>query len=36
LTVRRARVFHISGKRSAREHTMTPFARVSGTKITYP
>jgi uncharacterized protein (DUF488 family) len=36
LTVRRVRVLHISGKTSAREHRMTPFARVNGTRITYP
>jgi len=36
LTVRKVRVLHISSKTSAREHTMTKFARISGTKITYP
>ena len=36
LTVRKVRVFHISSKTSAREHTITPFAKVDGTKITYP
>jgi uncharacterized protein (DUF488 family) len=36
LTVRKVRVLHISGKTSAREHTITPFAKVQGTKITYP
>jgi uncharacterized protein (DUF488 family) len=36
LTVRKVRVFHISSKTSAREHTLTEFAHVSGTKITYP
>jgi uncharacterized protein (DUF488 family) len=36
LTVRKVRVLHVSSKTSAREHTITPFAHVSGTKITYP
>jgi uncharacterized protein (DUF488 family) len=36
LVVRKARVLHISGKTSIREHTLTKFAKVSGTKITYP
>jgi len=36
LTVRKVRVLHISGKASVREHTLTRFARISGTKITYP
>jgi uncharacterized protein (DUF488 family) len=36
LTVRKVHVLHISGKTSARAHTMTKFARVNGTKITYP
>jgi len=36
LTVRRVRVLHISSRTSAREHTLTKFAKVSGTKITYP
>jgi uncharacterized protein (DUF488 family) len=36
LTVRKVRVLHIAGKRSAKEHTMTAFAKVQGTKITYP
>jgi uncharacterized protein (DUF488 family) len=36
LTVRKVRVLHLSGKSSAREHTLTPFAQVNGTKITYP
>jgi hypothetical protein len=34
--VRKVRVLHISGKTSAREHTLTEFAKVSGTKIIYP
>lgn len=36
LTVRKVRVLHIAGKTSAREHTLTKFAQVSGTHITYP
>lgn len=36
LTVRKVRVLHISSRTSAREHTVTPFAQVQGTKITYP
>jgi uncharacterized protein (DUF488 family) len=36
LTVRKVRVLHISSKTSLREHTMTPFAQVNGTRITYP
>ncbi len=36
LTVRKVHVFHISSKTSARAHTLTPFAKVNGTKITYP
>jgi uncharacterized protein (DUF488 family) len=36
LTVRHVRVLHISSKSSARQHTITPFARINGTKITYP
>jgi uncharacterized protein (DUF488 family) len=36
LTVRKVRVLHIAGKTSAREHTLTKFAHVSGTRITYP
>lgn len=36
LTVRKVRVLHISGKASVREHSLTPFAQVQGTKITYP
>ncbi len=36
LTVRKVRVLHISSRTSAREHTMTPFAQVHGTRITYP
>ncbi len=36
LTVRKVRVLHISGKTSVREHTLTKFAKVSGTKIVYP
>jgi uncharacterized protein (DUF488 family) len=36
LTVRGIRVLHIMSMTSAKEHTLTPFARVSGTAITYP
>lgn len=36
LTVRGFTVWHISGKHSQRKHTLTKFARVEGTKITYP
>ena len=36
LTVRKVHVLHISGKTSVREHTLTPFAKVSGTRIIYP
>ncbi len=36
LMVRKVHVLHISSRTSAREHTLTPFARVQGTKITYP
>jgi uncharacterized protein (DUF488 family) len=36
LTVRKVRVFHIASKSSAREHTLTKFAQVRGTRITYP
>jgi uncharacterized protein (DUF488 family) len=36
LTVRGVRVLHISSRKSAKEHTLTPFARVDGTRVTYP
>jgi uncharacterized protein (DUF488 family) len=36
LAVRNVHVLEISSKTSAREHTLTKFARVNGTKITYP
>ncbi len=36
LTVRKVRVLHISSRTSAKEHTLTKFAQVHGTKITYP
>ena len=36
LTVRGVRVLHISSRQSAKEHALTPFARVDGTRITYP
>jgi len=36
LTVRGARVEHITGAGRSRPHRVTPFARVEGTRITYP
>ncbi len=36
LTVRGARVDHITSVKRAAEHRMTPFAVVSGTRVTYP
>ncbi len=36
LTVRGVRVRHISSRKSAREHTLTRFAKVDGTRISYP
>lgn len=36
LTVRGVRVLHISSRKSAREHTLTPFAKADGTRVTYP
>jgi uncharacterized protein (DUF488 family) len=36
LTVRKVHVLHISSRTSAKEHTLTRFAKVHGTKITYP
>jgi uncharacterized protein (DUF488 family) len=36
LTVRGVRMFHIAGKASVKEHAITPFAQVNGTKIIYP
>lgn len=36
LTVRGARVMHIFSAGTAREHTLTSFARVEGFRITYP
>ncbi len=36
LTVRGRRVYHISGPATARPHKLTWFAKVKGTKITYP
>ncbi|MDE1763285.1 MAG: DUF488 domain-containing protein [Thaumarchaeota archaeon] len=36
LLVRHVKALHISSKISAREHVLTPFAKVSGKKITYP
>lgn len=36
LTVRGVRVLHISSRKTAKEHRLTPFARVEGTRVTYP
>jgi uncharacterized protein (DUF488 family) len=36
LTLRGARVIHIASGRRGRPHRVTPFARVRGTRITYP
>lgn len=36
LEARGVRVFHISGPGSGRPHKMTPFAKVVGTRVTYP
>jgi uncharacterized protein (DUF488 family) len=36
LTVRGVRVEHIINKQKRRAHALTPFARVDGTRITYP
>lgn len=36
LTVRGFRVEHIIGKQKRRAHSLTPFARVDGLRITYP
>ena len=36
LTVRGVRVLHISSRKSAKEHTLTPFAQTDGTRVTYP
>lgn len=36
LTVRGIKVGHIISERSLQEHRLTPFARVEGTRITYP
>jgi uncharacterized protein (DUF488 family) len=36
LAVRGVRVVHIASAASAREHTITPFASVKGTQVTYP
>jgi uncharacterized protein (DUF488 family) len=36
LTVRGVTVLHISSRKSAKEHQLTPFAHVEGTRITYP
>lgn len=36
LTARGVRVVHIISRTSAHPHEMTPFARVAGTRVTYP
>ena len=36
LTVRGVEVLHISSRKSARKHMLTSFAKVDGTRITYP
>jgi uncharacterized protein (DUF488 family) len=36
LTVRKIRVLEIVSAAQPKEHTLTPFARVRGTRITYP
>ncbi len=36
LTVRGITVLHISSRKSAKPHSLTPFAKVEGTRITYP
>lgn len=36
LTVRGLRAIHISSKKPGRLHSLTPFAKVEGSKITYP
>lgn len=36
LIVRKVKALHISSKKSTRSHVLTPFAKVQGTKITYP
>jgi uncharacterized protein (DUF488 family) len=36
LSVRGVRVEHIIGKQARRPHSLTPFARVDGIRITYP
>jgi uncharacterized protein (DUF488 family) len=36
LVVRGIRVQHIIGTKQLLEHALTPFARVDGTRITYP
>jgi uncharacterized protein (DUF488 family) len=36
LTIRGFHVMHIMGQKSVHEHTITPWAHVSGTAVTYP
>ena len=36
MLVRSVTVMHIMSRNSAREHVLTPWAKVAGTTITYP
>ncbi len=36
LTARDVQVLHISSRKTAKEHHITPFAHVEGTRVTYP
>lgn len=36
LTARGVKVFHIVSRKTARPHALTPFARLQGTRVTYP
>ncbi len=36
LTARGIPVYHISSRKTARPHQLTPFARVQNTRVTYP
>ncbi len=36
LTARGVHVLHISSRKTAKEHRLTPFAHVEGTRVTYP
>jgi uncharacterized protein (DUF488 family) len=35
LTARGVRVLHITSRKSAEQHQLTPFARVNGKQVTY-